>query len=393
MESFRSGLPLDFPRCQGAFRWQEFKQISKTPFGIDNGLIPLVHAAKEPRGFGNARTKSTTEGARKGRKEGNSSQTEPQAATVLPSRVAKVTAERPVPAHIQRPPYISPRVAVVPSNEVQVHRAEGIASMREVCQLAARVLEDALPLVQPGRTTDELDAAVHAMIIERGGYPSLLNYRGFSKCTSISVNNCLMNGIPDSRRLEDGDIVTIGLSVYLNGYYAHAARPVPCGPAGAKNEDLQALLKVSEECVREAVAACKPGAPLTRIGAAVSKTLEAQGEGRLSLYMYGCGHGVGKEFIAAPTIAYFRNNLPGVMMPGQTFTIGPTLVAGGSEPLSLETIPIMSSNPRSRAARLEHTVLVTADGAEILTGFITRCDDTSPLSDGVLNQNKCIPRP
>lgn len=131
-------------------------------------------------------------------------------------RRGTVSPRLPVPDHIRRPPYDDvDRLPDVNPNR-QMHDSESIVHMRAACKLAAQVLQYAGTLVKPSVTTDEIDRAVHQMIIDAGAYPSPLGYGGFPKSVCTSVNECICHGIPDSRALLDGDIINIDVTVYLN---------------------------------------------------------------------------------------------------------------------------------------------------------------------------------
>ncbi|KAK3412158.1 hypothetical protein EUGRSUZ_I00937 [Eucalyptus grandis] len=133
-------------------------------------------------------------------------------------RPGKISPCRPVPDHILRPPYVGSRQPPGIASGPEVHDEKGIECMRASGKLAAQVLEFAGTLVKPGIRTDEIDQAVHQMIIDNGAYPSPLGYGGFPKSVCTSVNECICHGIPDSRELEDGDIINIDVTVYLNRY-------------------------------------------------------------------------------------------------------------------------------------------------------------------------------
>lgn len=133
-----------------------------------------------------------------------------------PLKPGEVSPRRDVPPHIPRPPYADSGKMPDWDMNPQTHNAEGLSKMREACTLAARVLKYAGTLVKPGITTDEIDRAVHEMIIDAGAYPSPLNYGNFPKSVCTSVNECICHGIPDSRQLQEGDIVNIDVTVYLN---------------------------------------------------------------------------------------------------------------------------------------------------------------------------------
>ncbi|KAK8968459.1 hypothetical protein KSP40_PGU016041 [Platanthera guangdongensis] len=136
-----------------------------------------------------------------------------------PLKRGKISGPLPVLDHIQKPSYVGSNQLPELSSEYQIHDDEGIIRMKAVCELAARVLEFAGTMVRPSITTNEIDKAVHNMIIEAGAYPSPLGYGGFPKSVCTSVNECMCHGIPDSRQLQDGDILNIDVTVYLNGYH------------------------------------------------------------------------------------------------------------------------------------------------------------------------------
>ncbi|KAG0449049.1 hypothetical protein HPP92_027507 [Vanilla planifolia] len=135
--------------------------------------------------------------------------------------------------------------------------------MRASGRLAAQVLEYAGTLIKPGLTTDEIDKAVHQMIIDNGAYPSPLGYGGFPKSVCTSVNECICHGIPDSRQLKDGDIINIDVTVYLNGYHGDTSATFLCGDV---NDEARKLVQVTRECLYKAISICAPGVEYSRIG-------------------------------------------------------------------------------------------------------------------------------
>ncbi|KAJ1419120.1 Peptidase M24 [Sesbania bispinosa] len=144
-------------------------------------------------------------------------------------RPGKISPRLKVPKNIPRPPYVKSFVPAGLVSGPEVHDEEGIQCMRASGRLAAQVLQYAGTLVKPGITTDEIDQAVHQMIIDNGAYPSPLGYSGFPKSVCTSVNECICHGIPDSRALEDGDIINIDVTVYLNGYHGDTSATFFCG--------------------------------------------------------------------------------------------------------------------------------------------------------------------
>ncbi|KAF5757533.1 putative methionyl aminopeptidase [Helianthus annuus] len=278
-----------------------------------------------------------------------------------PLRRLKVSPRLPVPDHIQKPPYVSTKVLPEISSEFQIHDEEGIERMRAACHLAAKVLEYAGTLVRPSVTTNEIDKAVHQMIIDNGAYPSPLGYGGFPKSVCTSVNECMCHGIPDSRQLQDGDIINIDVTVYLNGYHGDTSKTFFCGNV---NDAAKRLVKVTEECMERGIAVCKDGALFRKIGKRISEHAEKFGFGVVERFV---GHGVGTVFHSEPLILHHRNEKPGSMVKGQTFTIEPILTLGTTECITWEDNWTTLTRDGSLAAQFEHTILITATGAEILT--------------------------
>jgi len=180
-----------------------------------------------------------------------------------PLRRGAVSSRLPVPDHIPRPPYVGADAIPDVCPDRQVHDGESVMRMLDACELAARVLQYAGTLVKPAVTTDEIDRAVHQMIIDAGAYPSPLGYGGFPKSVCTSVNEGTCHGIPDSRELQDGDIINIDVTVYLNGYHGDTSRTYLCGDV---DESAKQLVKVTEECMMRGISACRHGASFKDIG-------------------------------------------------------------------------------------------------------------------------------
>ncbi|GAB2279670.1 Methionine aminopeptidase 1D, chloroplastic/mitochondrial [Dionaea muscipula] len=273
----------------------------------------------------------------------------------------KVSPCRPVPNHIPRPPYVGsgkpPGIATRP----EVHDAKGIECMRASGKLAAQVLEYAGTLVKPGLTTDEIDEAVHQMIIENGAYPSPLGYGGFPKSVCTSVNECICHGIPDSRPLEEGDIINVDVTVYLNGYHGDTSATFFCGEI---DDETKTLVQVTQECLHKAIAICGPGVEYNKIGRTIQDHADKYRCGVVRDFV---GHGVGRVFHADPVILHCRNNERGRMMLNQTFTIEPMLTAGRPNCVMWDDNWTVVTADGSLSAQFEHTILITENGAEILT--------------------------
>ncbi|MED6185892.1 Methionine aminopeptidase 1B, chloroplastic [Stylosanthes scabra] len=278
-----------------------------------------------------------------------------------PLRRGRVSPHLPVPDHIPRPPYVAAEILPEISSEYQVHDSEGIANMRASCELAARVLNYAGTLVRPSVTTNEIDKAVHQMIIDAGAYPSPLGYGGFPKSVCTSVNECLCHGIPDSRQLQNGDIINIDVTVYLNGYHGDTSKTFFCGEV---SDEMKNLVVVTQECLEKGIAVCKDGAPFRKIGKRISEHAAKYGYGVVERFV---GHGVGKVFHSEPIILHHRNDGPGCMVEGQTFTIEPILTLGSIDAVTWPDNWTTVTADGSPAAQFEHTILITRTGAEILT--------------------------
>ncbi|XP_072953659.1 methionine aminopeptidase 1D, chloroplastic/mitochondrial [Typha angustifolia] len=266
-----------------------------------------------------------------------------------------------VPDQIPRPSYVNSRQSPGIASGPEVHDERGIECMRASGRLAAQVLEYAGTLVKPGTKTDEIDKAVHEMIINNGAYPSPLGYGGFPKSVCTSVNECICHGIPDSRALEDGDIINIDVTVYLDGYHGDTSATFFCGNV---DDEANKLVQVTRECLYNAISICAPGVEFNRIGKTIHNYAD---KFRFGVVRQFVGHGVGRVFHADPVILHYRNNERGRMLLGQTFTIEPMLTMGSTNPVIWADDWTAVTEDGSLSAQFEHTILITENGAEILT--------------------------
>ncbi|KAH8508487.1 hypothetical protein H0E87_010559 [Populus deltoides] len=216
-------------------------------------------------------------------------------------RPGKLSPRRPVPDHIPRPPYVNSRQPPGIASGAEVHDENGIECMRSSGKLAAQVLQYAGTLVKPGIKTDDIDQAVHQMIIDNGAYPSPLGYGGFPKSVCTSVNECICHGIPDSRALEDGDIINIDVTVYLNGYHGDTSATFFCGDV---DDEARKLVQVTEECLYRAISICAPGVEYKKIGKTIHDHADKYSYGVVRHFV---GHGVGRVFHADPVVQHFSN--------------------------------------------------------------------------------------
>ncbi|MGH9067102.1 MAG: type I methionyl aminopeptidase [Acidimicrobiales bacterium] len=276
-------------------------------------------------------------------------------------RPGHLSPPRPVPERIERPDYAA---SGRPTNEdeAMVKDPGLIAAMREAGRAAAEVLAAVGVAVAPGVTTDELDAICHAECLARGGYPSPLNYLGYPKSLCTSVNEVICHGIPDSRPLSDGDIVNLDVTIFLGGVHGDT-NATYC--VGQVDEPSRRLVRVTRECLDVGVAAVAPGRPLSDIGRAIGTHAERNGFGVVRAFV---GHGIGRAFHSAPTVLhYYDPSASTVMVPGMTFTIEPMITAGSWRHLTWEDGWTAVTADGSRTAQFEHTLVVTDDGAEVLT--------------------------
>ncbi len=282
-------------------------------------------------------------------------------AVKVPRRVKPgiVSPRRDVPAHIVRPDYVA---SGKPGPGLPGDPATRVTRMRKVCRGAAEVLEEVGRAVRPGVTTDELDALCHAAYLARGGYPSTLGYHGFPKSMCTSVNEVIVHGIPDSRPLEHGDIVNLDITLFLDGMHGDCSATFAVGEI---DENAKRLMRVTRECLMLGIQAVKPGLPLNVIGRAIELHATEHGYGVVRQY---CGHGIGEVFHTPFQVPhYFDPSATEIFEEGMFFTIEPMLTEGTWRHLDWDDGWTVVTADGKRSAQYEHTVLVTATGAEILT--------------------------
>jgi methionyl aminopeptidase len=276
-------------------------------------------------------------------------------------RPGKVTPAQRVPPSIPRPDYAEtgkPGRARV----ADVKTPEQLERIRRACQAAAQVLERAGAEVRPGVTTEQLDRIAYDECIRLGGYPSPLNYRGYPKAICTSVNEVICHGIPDDRPLESGDIVNLDITVFLDGMHGDTSATYLVGQV---DEGSRKLVQVAQECLDRGIGAVRPGRPVSDIGRAIESHATAHGYGVVQSY---CGHGIGEVFHTQLQIPHnFDPRASVVMEPGMVFTIEPMLTAGSPEDEVWDDGWTAVTADGKRSAQFEHTIVVTAGGAEILT--------------------------
>jgi methionyl aminopeptidase len=246
---------------------------------------------------------------------------------------------------------------------IKLHAPGDFVGMRRAGKLAAEVLDFITPSVKPGTTTEVLDRLCHGFIADHGAIPAPLNYRGFPKSICTSINHVVCHGIPGDRKLMDGDIVNIDVTVILNGWYGDTSRTYLVGDKVALKA--RRLVDVTYDAMMLGIAAVKPGVTLGAIGHAIQNFAEAQ---RFSVVRDFCGHGIGRVFHAAPSVLHYGKPGDGVVLQeGMFFTIEPMINAGRYEVKILGDGWTAVTKDKSLSAQFEHTVAVTADGHEIFT--------------------------
>ena len=274
---------------------------------------------------------------------------------------AAISPRRPVPDSIARPEYVD-KPAPAPFTGTEVKDDETIAKMRVACRLAAQARELVGSHVTPGVTTDELDRVGHEFLCDHGAYPSTLGYKGFPKSLCSSVNEVICHGIPDARVIEDGDIVNIDITAFLDGVHGDTNATFL---AGEVDEETRLLVERTHEALDRAVKAVRPGRRVSVIGRVIESYARRFGYGVVREFT---GHGIGTAFHSGLIIPHYDEpHFDDEILPGMTFTIEPMLNLGTHEWVMWDDGWTVVTADGRRSAQFEHTLLVTADGAEVLT--------------------------
>ena len=238
-----------------------------------------------------------------------------------------------------------------------------VEKMRLAGQLAAEVLHMIRPHVQPGVTTGELDEICHEYITQtQKAIPAPLNYRGFPKSICTSVNHVICHGIPGEKRLKNGDIVNIDITVIKDSWHGDTSKMFLVGKPTIKGKRIS---DIAHRSMVTGIELVRPGARLGDIGHAIQKYAEGQGCSVVREY---CGHGIGQGFHEEPQVLHYgRQGTGEVLVPGMVFTIEPMINLGRRETKLLPDGWTVLTRDRSLSAQWEHTIAVTDDGHEVLT--------------------------
>lgn len=276
-------------------------------------------------------------------------------------KLHKVSPSLTIPDHIVKPPYAR-GIPIADSQHIEIRNAEEIAAMRRVGRFTSQIRALAGRHCKVGVTTDEVDQAVHAASVKHHFYPSPLGYRGFPKSCCTSVNQVVCHGIPDARPLEDGDIVNVDVSTFMDEFHGDCSETFL---VGAVDDASRELVQATEAVVKLAISICKPGVPFNRIGAVIEDYCRERG---FQVIPNWGGHGIGRDFHVPPSILHVHNLYPGVMLPGMVFTIEPILTRGDIDNYILDEDGwTVVTRDDQRASQHEETILITEEGAEILT--------------------------
>ncbi len=219
------------------------------------------------------------------------------------------------------------------------------------------------PHIKAGITTDEINQICHDYIVnEQQAIPAPLNYHGFPKSICTSVNHQVCHGIPGAKKLKNGDIVNIDITVIKDGYHGDTSKMFFIGEPSIQ---ARRVTETSYECLKLAIGMVKPGCTLGDIGHAIQQHAEAN---NFSVVREYCGHGIGKDFHEEPQVLHYGTPNSGEsLQAGMTFTIEPMINVGKRHVKVLPDRWTVVTKDRSLSAQWEHTLLVTAEGCEILT--------------------------
>ena len=277
---------------------------------------------------------------------------------LIPGRLSP---RRSVPASIARPEYVD-RPAPAPFEGSDVQSAETIEAMRIAGRIAADALVEIGRNVRPGVSTDELDRIGHEFLIDHGAYPSTLGYRGYPKSLCSSLNEVICHGIPDSTELVDGDICNIDITAFIGGVHGDTNATFL---AGDVREEARLLVERTHEATMRAIRAVRPGRPLSVVGRVIESYAKRFDYGVVRDFT---GHGISTSFHSGLIVPHYDDPRIDVeLREGMTFTIEPMLTLGTYQHEMWDDGWTAVTRDRRWTAQFEHTIVVTSDGAEILT--------------------------
>ncbi|MFM9376329.1 type I methionyl aminopeptidase [Gordonia sp. VNK21] len=267
----------------------------------------------------------------------------------------------PVPDSIERPEYAW-KPTVDEGHEPWVQTPETIEKMRLAGKIAANALAEAGRAVAPGVTTDELDRIAHEYMIDHGAYPSTLGYKGFPKSCCTSLNEVICHGIPDSTVVQDGDIVNIDVTAYIDGVHGDTNATFLAGDVSTEHRELVERTRIATE---RAIKAVKPGRELNVVGRVIEAYAHRFGYNVVRDFT---GHGIGETFHNGLVVLHYDEpSVDTVIEPGMVFTIEPMINLGSLDWEMWDDDWTVLTVDRRWTAQFEHTLVVTDTGAEVLT--------------------------
>jgi methionyl aminopeptidase len=267
-----------------------------------------------------------------------------------------------VPNNIVKPEYVGKK-APAEWTGGHVKTKEQIEKIRTAGRLATQAIELAGSSIKVGMSTNELDVIVHDYLISNGAYPSTLGYRGFPKSCCTSVNEIICHGIPDDTEIQDGDIVNIDVTAYLDGFHGDSNQTFKVGNV---SEEVSLLVNRTKESLERAIASVMPGRPINVIGRTIESYAKRFGYGVVRDFT---GHGIGEAFHSGLVIPHYDAAplYSNTMEVGMVFTIEPMLTLGTHEWDMWPDGWTVATKDKSITAQFEHTLVVTESGAQILT--------------------------
>lgn len=273
-----------------------------------------------------------------------------------------ISPQRSVPASIVRPEYVGkPSPAKFVGSNIK--SADQIEKIRNAGRIAARAIDLVGSKIAPGVTTDQLDQIAHEFLVAQGAYPSTLGYRGYPKSICSSINEVICHGIPDDTELVNGDIVNIDITAYIDGFHGDSNKTFLVGDVA---EEVKLLVERTREALSRGIAVVAPGRQVNLIGRTIESYAKRFGYGVVRDFT---GHGIGEAFHSGLIIPHYDSapQYDDVMEVGMVFTIEPMLTLGTHKWQMWDDGWTVVTADRSITAQFEHTIVVTENGAEILT--------------------------
>ncbi|WP_435139593.1 type I methionyl aminopeptidase [Pseudopelagicola sp. nBUS_19] len=245
---------------------------------------------------------------------------------------------------------------------IQINEPGAFAAMHAAGKLAARILDEVAELVFPGQTTGAIDDAIEAKVNDAHAVSATIGYRGYKHASCISVNHVVCHGIPGDKKLKDGDILNIDVTVIVDGWFGDSSRMYV---AGKLNRRAERLIQITHDSLMKGIEAVKPGNTFGDIGYAIQTFVESH---RMSVVRDFCGHGLGRVFHSPPNVLHYgRAGSGAVLEEGMFFTIEPMVNLGRPETKVLSDDWTAVTRDKSLSAQFEHSVGVTSNGVEIFT--------------------------